>query len=870
MMEDLIVRKKLLDLHEDVAEMKELQRVIDGADMVYTSYALARLYPEKVNTMRKPLQWRVGMCRPISDCEDDRLRPFSSQVRLIHAGNYDQAVAWAAERILESPFVCLDLEASVDDVSEEWLERRSKKGAGVDVIGSKISGCGLTFGRNGQFTFYVSVDHANTNNCTIDQLREFLEKIPKDKITIAHNAAGYEIPVLYLTFGKKWANNGWRGMFPQMHDSRIAANYWNENRHTFGLKDLSRDVLGYEQENYEHVTSKVMKAEDYDGQTGSVTQRWTEDETGVEYVKVQYRMNQLSAQHVLSYGSDDTICTTALWNHFQTCLEIDGSLDTFLTLEQKPMYLSAMSFCEGTRIDMPRLVEIAKHDDEIYNACRKTLDAFLIEKGWEGTVTPRYTELDAAAIKEIYLICTGKGLETRVRTPEKLIKLVEAEGEELIAMTLASGNLDDINALVASRFSGTPTFDTASPKQVSKLLYETLGLPIRLRNKATDVMRAKGIREGTPRTDDDTIEMAIKMGDVEKGSVEEVVLKALIQIKSIDTKRGLYYEPYPKFLHPVTGRIHPELRQSTTNTRRWTGANPNMQQTDRAEGGIRSVILPHHRNAVIVSLDESAQEVRLMADQSRDKNLLACYLGTKDDLKDIHSFVSAMVTNQTYDEFVEKKNSTDPAIKSAAAAVRNTAKTCFFAFSYGAMAPKIGEQLGISTEAAQKYLDAIDAAFPDLGKWKERVEQVVENSGQVRTYRGAVRHLAEALRSENGYERSKALRQGVNTIIQSSGAEQMKTIMTDIWNSDLFEKYDFKWMLCVHDEIVVSIGRDDVAPVIEVLHGFMTKQFLDIVPSASSIGIGRNFGQLNELGEVFDRNQIEEAVSELFDMRKAA
>ena len=186
------------------------------------------------------------------------------------------------------------------------------------------------------------------------------------------------------------------------------------------------------------------------------------------------------------------------------------------------------------------------------------------------------------------------------------------------------------------------------------------------------------------------------------------------------------------------------------------------------------------------------------------------------------------------------------------------------------MAPKIGEQLGISTEAAQKYLDAIDAAFPDLGKWKSKVEQAVENTGQVRTYRGAVRHLAEALRSENGYERSKALRQGVNTIIQSSGAEQMKTIMTDIWNSDLIEKYDFKWIFCLHDEVIVSVAKDDVVPVVEALHGFMTKQFLDIVPSASSIGIGKNFGQLNELGEVFDRTQIEEAVSELFDMRKAA
>jgi DNA polymerase I-like protein with 3'-5' exonuclease and polymerase domains/5'-3' exonuclease len=862
LLEGLIIKKRLLDLGEDVAEVKELQRVIDGADMVYTSYALAKLYIEKVNVMRRPLQWRVGMVKPYDG--EDRLRSWHSQVRLVHAGNYGQAVEWAAEQIRKSPYVTLDLETSVDDLSEEWLERRSKKGGGVDVMGSKITGCGLTFGENGQYTFYISVDHADTDNCTLDQLMEFLEAIPSNKVTLAQNAAGFEIPVMLNAFGEAWKNNGWRGCFPNLHDTRIAANYVDENRHTFGLKDLSRDILGYEQENYEHVTTKWVKTSEYDGFTGMALERNNEEDT----VRVQYRMNQLTAKQVLSYGADDTICTAALWAHFVIRMEIDGTLDTFLTLEQKPMYLSALSFVAGTRIDMPRLMDIAKRDEATYEVCRKTLDEYLIEKGWDGTVTPVYSELTAAAIKEIFLIVTGRELKTMVRTPDKLIKLVEVEGENLLAAVLASGDFDSINKLVASKYANTPIFDTASPKQVQKLLYEVMGLPIRLRNKATDVMRAKGIREGTPRTDDDTILMAIKQGDAEKGTPEEKALTALVQIKSIDTKRGLYYDPYPKFLHPVTGKLHPEIRQSTTNTRRWTGANPNLQQTSKSRDGVRAVILPHHRKAVVVSLDQVAQEVRIMADQSKDKNLLACYLGSKEELKDIHSFVSAMVTRQTYESFLAKKNSKDEVVASAANDIRNKSKSVFFGQAYGALAPKIAEQLGIETSEAQAYLDAIYAAFPDLGKWKQDVEAKAEMSGVVRTYRKAVRHLGPALLSDNSYERSKALRQAVNTIIQSSGAEQMKTVMTRIWDSRLIEDYDFQWMFCLHDEIVVSVGREDAAHVIKALYGFMTEQFLDVVPSASSIGLGKNFGELVELGEVFDAEKIEETLSDIFDERE--
>ena len=185
LLEGLIIKKRLLDLGEDVAEVKELQRVIDGADMVYTSYALAKLYIEKVNVMRRPLQWRVGMVKPYDG--EDRLKGFHSQVRLIHAGNYEQAVDFFRSKVLETPEFCIDLETYVGEESDEWLERSSKKGGGVDVLGSMITGCGITFGKNCQYGLYVSTCHADTDNVSYDQLRKLLELIPQSKVSIAHN-----------------------------------------------------------------------------------------------------------------------------------------------------------------------------------------------------------------------------------------------------------------------------------------------------------------------------------------------------------------------------------------------------------------------------------------------------------------------------------------------------------------------------------------------------------------------------------------------------------------------------------------------------------------------------------------------------------
>jgi DNA polymerase I-like protein with 3'-5' exonuclease and polymerase domains len=188
------------------------------------------------------------------------------------------------------------------------------------------------------------------------------------------------------------------------------------------------------------------------------------------------------------------------------------------------------------------------------------------------------------------------------------------------------------------------------------------------------------------------------------------VLIALLELKSIKTRSSLYWEAYPKFLHWMDNLLHPEVRQCSTNTRRHTSANPNIQQQDSTQGGVRSVMKPHRKDAVFVSLDLAGQEIRLLGDYSRDENILSAYIG--DPPRDLHSFTAAMILGLSYEEFRARFESKDEAIASEANLARQRGKTVFFASSYGAMAPKIALGLGISEELAQTYLDALDKVFP--------------------------------------------------------------------------------------------------------------------------------------------------------------
>ncbi|WP_460282491.1 DNA polymerase, partial [Bacillus luti] len=129
--------------------------------------------------------------------------------------------------------------------------------------------------------------------------------------------------------------------------------------------------------------------------------------------------------------------------------------------------------------------------------------------------------------------------------------------------------------------------------------------------------------------------------DVPEDSEMRPILAALSEMQIVQTRRGLYWNTYPNFVHWKTGKVHPSVRQSATNTRRWTASKPNVQQVSKhpkAEGElpkVREVYIPHQPDAVIVSMDEAAQELRIIADYSRDENMLACFIG--DNKKDMHA-----------------------------------------------------------------------------------------------------------------------------------------------------------------------------------------------------------------------------------------
>lgn len=991
MMEKLIQKKSLVRLGEDVAELKELQKIIDGADGAYLSYTLGQLWHHKVNTVNNQLTWDVGMVPATTSVEiDGRLKKWASTISAVHADNYDEVMKKLPAALARSPYVALDVETSTPQESDEWIESlgKTEDRTPVDVMGSELTSLQLTFGTNLQHTIYLPVDNIEEDGCrnvSIAQVRDVVAAIPRDKIIYIHNKS-FELPVCFNAWGQDWLDDDeWHGFIPNAMDTKIGASYVNENiRH--GLKDLSKHYLGHIQQTYAETTVKeyletdwlalplsrfglrgkllaqwhdpvptgtfedrVDMVERIDPDTGEVTYEQVtvpgagpeimDHESGPLMVRVEHKMNELTARQVLSYGADDTICTAALANHFRTIMEIEGTWETYCEVEQLPAYVTAKAFVDGADFSHEAMRVMEKEDEQTHAEAWKVLRGYLMDIGYAGTRCPEMVALTPAAIKEAHLIVTGVELKTQVKTPSKLAKLIfqaasdldEQGGDQdvtermrLLASLVEAGDLAQISALTARYFKGEPQINLGSPKQLTALLYDRMGLPVRVVNDVTEkqeegnpdlvmaMRRFKRRRAG--HTDVELFEgdealirskakanavalkTALAFDSHLLSDADRAALGAISAMKTVETRQNLFYKNYWPIKHWKTGKIHAQFNQCAAVTRRYSMSNPNLQQLPKKGEGVkfRGCFVPHKPNAVICSIDFSGQELRLAAERSQDANLLACYVG--DHLKDVHSLTAAFAVRlkwgsdrvkELYAEFgsdltpsadadyelflrLRALGKHDPMGKEADD-LRKESKNVNFTAQFGGTAPKVSETLIMPLEDAQMFLDARAAMFPDVDKAAERSADTCAELGYATTLLGVRRHLREAIRSDDARIAARAERQSWNFEIQGSAGEMTKLGMARLWRSGALHKYDARFIAPVHDELVTSVVREHALDFIRIKHECMTQPYATMtVPVMGSISIGPNFADQWECGDWYIEENIIDALRDIFEKKEAA
>jgi len=348
-------------------------------------------------------------------------------------------------------------------------------------------------------------------------------------------------------------------------------------------------------------------------------------------------------------------------------------------------------------------------------------------------------------------------------------------------------------------------FNLNSPRQLSAVLFERLGLP-----------RPRGKERTTGyATDSDVLSDLIE---------SHPIARHLLRWRELSKLKGTYADALAELVNPVTGRLHTSLNQTGTATGRLSSSEPNLQNIPvRTPLGrrIRSAFVPGAPEMSLLSADYSQVELRVLAHCSGDETLRDAFRRGRD----IHRFVAAQVAGVNEDEVTDR--------------MRRRAKAVNFGIVYGVSPYGLARQIEMPLEEARRFIDEYFERYPRVREFIGRTVAEARLSGGIRTLAGRWRPV-RGLKS-SGPVRSAAERIAVNSVIQGSAADLIKIAMIAIHRGLPSVSNSGRMLLQIHDELLFEVPDADLEPVREFVAQKMQGAMKLDVPLKVDVAIGKNW-----------------------------
>ena len=379
-------------------------------------------------------------------------------------------------------------------------------------------------------------------------------------------------------------------------------------------------------------------------------------------------------------------------------------------------------------------------------------------------------------------------LYTRIEMPLiGILARMEADGVRIDTAQLAAYSRVLSKELVqieqeARDLAGEPALNLSSPRQIGVVLYEKLGLNPRAK---------KNQRDNYPTDEETLTEMADR----------HPIIGKILEFRGVKKLLSTYIDPLPSLVSPVDGKVHTTYTQALTATGRLSSVKPNLQNIPiRTERGmkIREAFVPSDPDGWIVSADYSQIELRLMAHLSGDAHLVDAFRHGLD----VHAATAAKIFRIP--------------LESVTADQRRIAKTANFGIMYGISAFGLSERLRCPRSEAKQIIDDYFASFPAIRGFIDATIAQARERGYVETLFGRRRYIAD-INAGNATVRALAERNAVNAPIQGTAADIIKLAMTAVDRCLREGGYRARMVLQIHDELLLEVPQEEIAPVRELL-----------------------------------------------------
>ena len=432
---------------------------------------------------------------------------------------------------------------------------------------------------------------------------------------------------------------------------------------------------------------------------------------------------------------------------------------------------------ELDKIVFNTLGNIIKSEEEIYGkGVKRTLPTNEILYPYLAQVVKSIfdlKEIQSARLKEENMDSLYKNIEIKVA---RVLANMEFEGIHVSKKALEdmSDELDErIKILEASihTLAGSE-FNIASPKQLGIVLFEDLGLP-----------PVKKTKTG----------YSTSVEVLEQLQHSHEIIPLIMEYRVLTKLNSTYAKGLVKDI-TRKGKIHTRYEQTLTQTGRLSSVNPNLQNIPtRIEEGkkIRKAFIPASDDRVILSIDYSQIELRVLAHMAQDKGMIDAFTH---DL-DIHTKTASEVNGVSLDEVTPT--------------MRREAKAVNFGIVYGISDFGLSNNLGITRKRAKEFIDKYLETFSGVNKYMTDIVEFAKEHGYVETLYNRRRALPE-INAKNKIVASLNARLAMNTPIQGTAADIIKLAMINAFDYIEKTKVDAKLLLQVHDELIFDVNKDVV------------------------------------------------------------
>lgn len=363
-------------------------------------------------------------------------------------------------------------------------------------------------------------------------------------------------------------------------------------------------------------------------------------------------------------------------------------------------------------------------------------------------------------------------------------------------------------------------FGLGSPKQLSELLFNVLGL---------DKKKSRKIKTGYS-TDAATLE---------KLQGDHPVVDQILEHRTLTKLKSTYVDALPLLVRADTHRVHTNFNQTGTSTGRLSSSEPNLQNIPIRTAfsrQIRKAFIPQP-GWILVGADYSQIELRILAHLSQEPVLVETYQKNED----IHRLTARLL--------LEKED--------ISSEERRLAKIINFGVIYGMGAQRFAREAGVKSAEAKVFIDRFNERYSQVFAYLQQMQRAAIAQGYVETILGRRRYFnfaSESLRQLRGtpaeqIDLSKIklrdqydaglLRAAANAPIQGSSADIIKIAMIRL--HQLLQNHQARLLLQVHDELVFEMPPEEWSILQPQIKSTMESAVSLTVPLMVDIHSGENW-----------------------------